>query len=162
MKRKILLVSLLSVMCLGLSACDINEVNTDIPNGEIKEYVYIIQTEESQKCNNKAKLYYKLSDGSELYTYCLDSIKIDDYINYPIDLSEYLSSHNDVEELNKIINTLEYIDMYKDGGTKLYRDNGNTEFTNNGLTILTCNTVDGNKDIYIGSKSMNYEVGFCK
>jgi hypothetical protein len=48
---------------------------------------------------------------------------------------------------------------YKDTGKTQNIDSG---FTNNGLTILKCNTKEGNKDVYIGPKWMNYEKGFCE
>ena len=47
-----------------------------------------------------------------------------------------------------------------DGGTKIYEDADN--YTDNGLTLIKCNTLDGNRDIYIGPKDMEYQESFCK
>lgn len=45
-------------------------------------------------------------------------------------------------------------EMYKDGGSTLYK----------GLSynVLLCNTINGNKDIYIGDTNLIYEKGYCK
>ena len=44
--------------------------------------------------------------------------------------------------------------MYKDGGSIMYK--------NNDIAILKCNTVSGNKDIYIGKSNLRYESDYCK
>lgn len=41
-----------------------------------------------------------------------------------------------------------------DGGTTIYR--------NKKITMIVCNTIDGNKDVYFGNSSMEYEEGMCK
>ena len=38
-------------------------------------------------------------------------------------------------------------DVYLDGGSKIY--------IYNDYTIIKCNTLNGNRDVYIGSKDMN-------
>lgn len=40
---------------------------------------------------------------------------------------------------------------YKDGGTRVFKSN-----TYN-LTIVTCNTLDGDKDIYVGNYDMSFD-----
>lgn len=122
----------------------------------LKEYIYTIETNEIPNCNKEKKLY-KGIENKNIYTYCLDNIKINDGTNL-IELKDYMEENNNVME--EIINTLEYIDTYKDGGSKLYRDKDN-KFTNNGLSIIKCNTTSGNQDIYIGTSNMNYETNFC-
>lgn len=121
-------------------------------------YAYTITTENTKNCNKKPQLYYSYINKN-IYTYCLDSIKIHDGKTL-IELKNYFKERPNV--LTEIINTMTFIDTYKDGGSRLYRDNGKTHFTNKGLTILNCKTEEENEDIYIGPKSMNYEENFCK
>ena len=121
---------------------------------------YQIETIIDNTCSGIAKKYYT-DNNVTVYSYCLDSIKIE-VDNEKYELKDYLSSHS--EGLSYLINKLEYIETYKDGGTKLYRDN--QKISNQGLTVITCNSmidVDKiNNDIYIGPKSMSYEDYFCK
>ena len=58
------------------------------------------------------------------------------------------------EAIDKIIDTLELKETYYDGGTKLYKGEN--------LTLVKCNTLAGNKDVYIGNKDFKYEQGYCK
>ena len=58
------------------------------------------------------------------------------------------------EAVKPIIDELEQVDMYKDGGSIMYK--------NNDIAILKCNTVSGNKDIYIGKSNLRYESDYCK
>ena len=62
--------------------------------------------------------------------------------------------------LDELINGLKLAAELNDGGTKIYEDADN--YTNNGLTLIKCNTLDGNRDIYIGPKDMEYQESFCK
>lgn len=127
-------------------------------NNPIIEYTFTIEATLTKKCDNKAKVYFKETNKT-IYTYCLDNIFINDGTK-KVELKEYLESNKNIIE--KIVNTLVKQEIYKDGGSILYKDNGNLGFTNNGLTILKCKTLEGNNDIYIGSKDMKYEEGFCK
>ena len=43
--------------------------------------------------------------------------------------------------------------MYKDGGTKMYQGNN--------YRMLVCNTIDGNKDVYFGDLTLEYENDYC-
>lgn len=124
----------------------------------VEQYAYTIETTEVLECNQNKVLYMGI-ENKNIYTYCLDSIKINDG-NKLIELRDYYSENDKVFE--ELVNTLDYIDTYKDGGSKLYRDNGDTDFTNNGLAVIWCDTLDGNQDIYIGSKDMEYEIDFCE
>ena len=64
------------------------------------------------------------------------------------------------EFITELISNLELETELDDGGTKIYKDK--TDYTNAGLTLIKCNTLDGNKDIYIGPKDMEYQESFCK
>jgi len=71
----------------------------------------------------------------------------------------YLGKH----ELREYDNVFEALDTFLQSFkiNKTY-DNGTTIFSDNSINVLKCNTEDGNKDVYIGSKNMRYEKAFCK
>lgn len=104
----------------------------------------------SDVCNGK-KLYFEGNDF-DIYTYCLDSIKItreDDNV----ELKDLFKSDF---TLDKFYGKLKQEEVYKDGGSIMYRD------VEDGLSVLKCNTLEGNRDIYIGKSDMIYEESFCK
>lgn len=113
-----------------------------------------IFTTESANCN--LKNYLEL-DNYNIYTYCLDDLMfLQD--NDLIDIKNKIQT--DEKYVNELINNLKVTAELNDGGTKIYKDSNN--YTNNGLTLIKCNTLDGNKDIYIGPKDMEYQESFCK
>lgn len=80
--------------------------------------------------------------------------------NEKLDLAESLAEGKIT--LDKIIEELKKYDELNDGGTEIYRDGGTKKYLTEDYTIIKCNTLDGNKDIYIGDKDMKYEEYFCK
>lgn len=44
----------------------------------------------------------------------------------------------------------------------ILNDGGSQMYLNDNINILMCNTLEGNRDIYIGNGFMKYESGFCK
>ena len=113
-----------------------------------------IITTESANC--VLEKYLEL-DNYNIYVYCLDDLMLfqDDDL---IDLKHKIQ--DDEKYLDELINVLKLFAELNDGGTKIYKDTDN--YTNNGLTLIKCNTLDGNKDIYIGPKDMEYQESFCK
>lgn len=113
-----------------------------------------IEAIENKKCSNEIKKYYTLSNDRSIYTYCLDKIKITEENDYTIDLADYLKLNSDA--IYEIIEnfTLKPEASFDDGGTKIY--------SGEGFNILACHTISGNNDIYIGTKQMGYNKGFCQ
>ena len=113
-----------------------------------------IITTESANC--VLEKYLEL-DNYNIYAYCLDDLMLfqDDDL---IDLKHKIQ--DDEKYLDELINGLKLAAELNDGGTKIYKDTDN--YTNNGLTLIKCNTLDGNRDIYIGPKDMEYQESFCK
>ena len=101
-------------------------------------------------------------NDKNIYTYCLDSIIIDNGSD-KYELKDYINQND--QKLEEIINTLTKIDIYKDGGTTIYRDLETSGFTKTGLTVIKCNKMLNdnsiNNDIYFGPISMEYIDGFC-
>ena len=65
--------------------------------------------------------------------------------------------------INDIVNQMDLIGIYKDGGSKMFKSKLDVySYSGYYYKILLCSTVDGNKDIYIGDYSMQYEQDMCK
>lgn len=123
-------------------------------------YLYTIETDEIKKCDKTQNLYYR-EDDKNIYTYCLNSIKT----NAKEDYKEYMKNNN--VKIDDFIKGLVFVGEFNNGEYSVYRDPGKTKYlnhgyTNKGLTVLKCHTKNGNKDIYIGPKGMEYEEEFCK
>ena len=135
---------------LGYSLTKDNKVNIIVPE---KSNPTII-TVEATECNTKN--YIELTDYN-IYTYCLDHLMIFTNNNL-IELKNYVPDKP--EFITELISNLELETELNDGGTKIYKDKN--DYTNAGLTLIKCNTLDSNKDIYIGPKDMEYQESFCK
>lgn len=134
--RKILLTILLcGILVIGLTGCG-------------KEKKHYINYQNQSDCRKPQLLLTK--NKINIYTYCLENTKIN--INEKeIELKEYLE--DETNAIDNIIKTLRLEDTLWDGGTQIYKGN---------ITLIKCNTLDGNKDIYIGNKDMKFKQNFCK
>lgn len=120
-----------------------------------KKYDDKITIKVTKNCDKRPKLYY-VFQNQKIYTYCLDSIIINDK-NKTVELKDYMKDNPNI--LEKIVEQMKQKDIYKDGGTKKY--------TNHTITVIKCNKIIGsdhqrNTDIYIGNRMMGYEEGFCE
>ncbi len=110
-----------------------------------------IDTIKAKKCNNEAKLYYTEANIN-IYTYCLDSIKITDHYN-SFELKDYLKTNtNAIDDI---------ISKFTDNNTNSYDDGGTILYNGDEFNLLKCHTISGNNDIYIGDKNMGYLNDFC-
>ena len=109
-----------------------------------------IKITKTKECDNQVIEYYQYEE-QKVYLVCLDEITIDGAT-----LKDYFSKTYQTfnDSINSLINNMELIDIYKDGGTKLYK--------NDTISIIKCNTIDGNKDIYIGDINLEYQENYCK
>ena len=97
-----------------------------------------------------------------------DSYKLE--FNDVLDKPKYLASYNGINvytkfnvnkyngnELNKVIDSnskfvdyiiekMNYVDIYKDGGSKIYKS---STISNREFYILKCNTANGSREVYI-------------
>ena len=74
-------------------------------------------------------------------------------------LKDYISkSYQTIDDsIKHLTDIIDYVDTLKDGGTMIYESNAYD------ITIIKCNTVEGNKDIFIGDYSMNFDSkSMCK
>lgn len=74
-------------------------------------------------------------------------------------LKEYLTtSYQTIDDVIKhLTDLLDIVDTYDDGGTTIHKS---SEYD---ITIIKCNTISGNKDIFIGDYEMNFDnESMCK
>ena len=83
--------------------------------------------------DNIKEIYYYLGD---------DKYKLRDYIRNMVG--------NLDEGIDRIISLTNLYSTMKDGGTKIYKSNDYD------ITVIVCNTLIGNKDIFIGDYSLEY------
>lgn len=135
MRKEIVTLLIVGIAVLGITGC-----------GSKKDFH--IEYQNQSECNKPKLLLSK--EGRNIYTYCLEdtSIKINDE---KTELKSYIEDNPDA--VDEIINTLKLEDTLKDGGTQIYKGD---------ITLIQCNTLDGNKDIYIGNKDMKFKQNFCK
>ena len=68
-------------------------------------------------------------------------------------LKDYISkSYQTLDDsIKHLTDIMDYIDTLKDGGTTIYKSNAYD------IIIIKCNTIAGNKDIFIGDYSMSFD-----
>lgn len=128
----------------NIDISDLDKYKIEYITKKIKKNYLIIK-----KDDNNLNKKYKLKN-SKLFYYEISNalIKINN-TNY--ELSEALNKkYITISDITKYMDLLE---IYKDGGSRLY--------TSASYNILVCNTISGNKNIYIGPNSMKYETDFC-
>ena len=96
------------------------------------------------------KIIYLAGNIEEIYYSDLDTrMSLKDYIT-----KSYQTTDDSIKHLTDIMN---YVDTLKDGGTTIYKSNAYD------ITIIKCNTISGNKDIFIGDYTMNFDSdSMCK
>ena len=123
-------------LIVGFSGCEKEKTN--------------ISYERLDDCNNKPALLLSSKDRN-IYTYCLDEMEVDIDDNR-VKLDEYISNNDNWVEY--LTSKLDNVDTLYDGGTKIYKGDN--------ITIIKCNTLDGNKDVYIGNEDLEFKQNFCK
>lgn len=96
------------------------------------------------------KIIYLAGNVGEIYITPSDTkMSLKDYIT-----KSYQTIDDGIKQLTDNMN---FIDILKDGGTTIYQSK---EYD---ISLVKCNTIDGNKNIYIGDYSMNiYNDSMCK
>ncbi len=100
---------------------------------------------------------YTILDKSETYKYDYTIYGYDGSVNIRIDGKDYslkealLQNKITMEEIISKANQDE-----KDGKIKadMYKDGGSMEYHYENYTIIKCHTIDGNRDVYIGTKDL--------
>lgn len=153
------------IVCLFLCVSSIFGIYVLLKDNNtfIKNYPFTIET--SEIGYTEEPYFYTTLNGQNVYSY-LKSIKIKT-TNSSIELEDYLKENPNA--LEEMMNHMELIDIYQDGGTQLYRDKGGSDksFTTDGLAIIKCNKMqdvssENNNDIYIGKYDLEYTDGICE
>lgn len=73
-------------------------------------------------------------------------------------LKKYIinSTESKDKSIESITNLLNKQSILKDGGTIIFKNKDKN------MTLIKCNTIDGNKDIYIGDYNLNFKSSMCK
>ena len=135
----------LILMLICVTGCNKNDSISDITFSNI------------DNCNKKPQLLLK-NDNINIYTYCIDNIKIN-INNKSIDLKSYIKKNK-----NAIDNIIEFL-PFKTFETETVTNYAGERFEidkNGTLSLLKCHTYDGNEDIYIGNVKMEFKNNFCK
>lgn len=148
-----------------ISISDLDAFNIDYHKQINTSNPKIIIKENNTKTISQSHIMNKNSNDS----YTIQYFGIDK-ANIYIDEKEYdladAIALNKVN-INDIVNQMDLIETYKDGGSKMFKSKLDIySYSGYYYKILLCSTVDGNKDIYIGTamgnNEMFYENGFCK
>ncbi len=151
MKKNYFIITLLIVFLVLITGCEKEPKENNIYDNLIINKLTLTKID---KCKNKLEKYYE-KDGRTIYVVCLSDVKINVYED-TYDLKDYLDNTNDTFEqaIHKLAKVHVNETQYDDGGTILYY--------NNKTALLRCNTLDNNKDIYIGDNTLTYENDYCK
>ncbi len=123
------------------------EVNGKKLDDKIRLVVYPTK---NNNCKDDVKLYSQY-ENSNVYFVCIGEVEI---VYHPNMSHVETINYNSKSNIDSIIRQMNIKEQYRDGGSIMYERES--------LRILKCNTVDGNKDIYIGYGNLEYNDRFCK
>lgn len=140
MKKIVLSIMLVGVFFLGLTGC-----------GKTKE----TEKESESKLSTEEEFMMVTSTDSGRYVSFTISVPYKD-----TDLMSALLN-NDIS-IDDLLKKLDYVEELKDGGSILYKyDATKKEFGSNNFFVLSCNSDDGIKDVFIAQYKKSLE-GKCK
>lgn len=124
---------------------------------------FVISTIGKKNTEVEATFYY--SDGDRtIYLVNLEEVQLVDE-NGETSLKDYVEKVANLEmAMDSVIGPLYVKEHMFDGGTRIYADDPEKQVTSSGITIISCRTMEGNKDYYIGPKDLNPEDikdGYC-
>lgn len=116
-----------------------------------------LKTSSENNKNIKFKEYLKLDNETIYLAENVSELFIVENKNQT-SLKKYIV--NSTESMDKLIenitNLLNKQSILKDGGTIIFKNKDKN------ITLIKCNTIDGNKDIYIGDYNLNFKSSMCK
>ena len=115
-----------------------------------------VSSEDNDK-NIKFKEYLKLDNRTIYLAENVSELFIVENKNQ-ISLRKYIINSTEVVDklIENITNILNKQSILKDGGTIIFKNKDKN------ITLIKCNTIDGNKDIYIGDYNLNFKSNMCK
>ena len=109
----------------------------------------VVYPTKNNNCKDEIRLYSQYGN-SNVYFVCIGEVEI---VYHPNMSHVETINYNSKSNIDYIIRQMNIKEQYRDGGSIMYEREG--------LRILKCNTVDGNKDIYIGYNNLEYKDGYC-
>ena len=147
--KKILFVVICLLLITGCSKQELEENKT-------LDDTLVLELVKTTECNNQATEYYQKT-GQERKTYfvCLDEIYIKKENTKQITLEYHFDNVNQSFDasVEQLINHMEMVAAYKDGGTVLYQGDG--------YRMLVCKKESGPRDVYFGDITLEYENDYC-
>ncbi len=122
-------------------------------------YMLIASRNVNNYNNLKLKNYYSDDIRTIFFGNGIDEVYVyDNNSKEKVGLKDFLTKtyQNFDIGISEITSGLEQVSILKDGGTIIYKSKGQD------ITLIKCNTIDDNKDIYIGDYSMEFEQTYCK
>lgn len=123
---------------------------------------YVVYSQSDNKCILLNEYKYKNEDGNlyDVYLDCIGGIAIQNGAGYFADLKSLLYSN--LIDMSDVLNFFEYQVEINNGTKETIDDNGTVLYKTNYFSLLKCNTLDGNKDIYMGNENFVYKSDYCK
>ena len=105
----------------------------------------------------KFKNYYTTYDRTIFLASNIDEFYVKD-LDANITLKTYLSTtfQTLTDGIKHITDKLEKVNIYRDGGTTVYKSKDKD------ITLITCNKINGSKNIYIGDYQIEYTDDICE
>lgn len=148
--KKILFIVICLLMITGCSEQKLEETKT--PNDTL-----ILELVKTPGCKNQVtKNYQKTDQERKVYFVCLDEIYVKTENSKQVTLEYRFDNVNQSFDasIEQLINQMELIGTFYDGGSKMYKKDN--------YRMLVCNTLDENKDVYFGDETLEYEENYCK
>ena len=138
------------IYLLTITGCS----NQKLEENKTPDDTLILELHKTTGCKNQVKEYYqKIGQERKVYFVCLDEIYLK--LDKDITLKYYFDNVNQSFDasVEQLINQMETIAIYKDGGTILYQGNG--------YRMLVCKKEGGPRDVYFGDITLEYENDYC-
>ena len=141
------------VICLlTITGCS----NQELEENKTPDDTLILELIKTTGCKNQVKEYYqKTGQERKVYFVCLDEIYLKLNSGKDITLKYHFDNVNQSFDasIEQLINQMEMVAIYKDGGTVLYQREG--------YRMLVCKKKGGPRDVYFGDITLEYENDYC-
>ena len=147
--KKLLFIVICLLMITGCGKQELNENKTP-------DYTLMLELVKTAGCKNQVTEYYqKIGQDRKVYFVCLDEIYIKTEKSKKITLEYHFDNLNQSFDasVEQLINHMEMVAAYKDGGTVLYQGDG--------YRMLVCKKESGPRDVYFGDITLEYENDYC-
>lgn len=123
---------------------------------------YKILSQSTDICELYNDFKYKNEDGNlyNIYYDCIDGLLIENGSGYMTYLQTMLFSN--FMGMEDLIAFFEYRVDNNEATKELIDDSGTILYKTDYFSLLKCNTIEGNKDVYIGNEDFVYKESYCK